>query len=67
MITRTWTGRSDLTHPKPDGPMAIPIMDSAGLLDVTAFRRHEGVVAFQVPPECTRWHSTLAKAATQLL
>jgi len=25
-------------------------MDSAGLVDVTVFQRHEGVVAFQVPP-----------------
>ena len=33
-----------------DAPGAISIMDSAGFVDVTALRRHEGVVAFLVPP-----------------
>ncbi len=33
-------------------PRAISIKGSAGFVDVTALRRHEGVVAFKVPRSC---------------
>src|SRR6266567_4071863 len=41
-------------------------MGSAGLVDVTVFRRHDGVVAFQVPPSMPDGTHE-AKAATQFL